>query len=166
MWIWIVCTSEAKQKGRFMRISLPQLGWTIYVGAVVLAASGAVYGADIQGAKNWPQEAGAESADAVYAEYDDGCAARPIPECGLLKVCYNLHHPVAIYHPQVYNYRYYFNIVGHESYSACPNCRNHGASAGRPEEMSTLGQSRQKRLPATIADGTRASPSAQKKFQK
>jgi hypothetical protein len=168
MWIWTVCTSEAKLKGRFMRISLPQLAWSICVGAVVLAAAGALDGADMQGAEIWPKEAGAESAGAVYVENDGRCAAccDYVPQCALLKVSYNLHHPVAIYHPQVYNYRYYFNIVGLGSYHGCSNCRNIGPYMGRPQEMVTPGRSLQKRMPAAIADATRASPSAQKYFQK
>ena len=149
-----------------MRISLLQLAWTICVGAVALAASVALHAADMQGAEIWTKAMGAESPAGVCIEDGGVCGAGPIPECGLGKLCYNLHHPVAIYHPEVYNYRYFFNIVGHESYNARPNCRSCCPSLGRSEEPLMPGQSRQQRLPAAIADAARATPTAQKNFQK
>jgi hypothetical protein len=42
---------------------------------------------------------------------------------GLAKPFCCFHHPTTLsYHPQVYNYRYFYNIVGHET-SNCSNCR-------------------------------------------
>jgi hypothetical protein len=75
------------------------------------------------------------------------------------------HHPTAIYHPEIYNYRYFFNIVGHETDSHCSNCRFYLPAAHLPEEILTPVPVPENQSSQT-AVSARLSRSDQKKFNK
>ena len=75
------------------------------------------------------------------------------------------HHPTAIYHPEIYNYQYFFNIIGHEAYTNSSNHRFCLPAVNKPEEILTPVPEPESQLPQ-MAGSARLSRPDQKKFQK
>ena len=75
------------------------------------------------------------------------------------------HHPTAIYHPEIYNYRYFFNIIGHETYSNSSNYRVSLPAAHQPKEILTPVPEPDNRLSQSAGSVLLSRPD-QKKFQK
>jgi hypothetical protein len=148
-----------------MRILILTATMTYFIAAPML--SPAMQAADIPSGTFQRQQIGSESVS-IPSGYNDG-----LPSTGTLygsdgvytKRLYCWHHPTAIYHPEVYNYRYYFNIIGHESYSNSSGYRFSLPAASQPEEILTPVPAQENQLPQT-AGSARLSRPDQKKFQK
>jgi hypothetical protein len=133
-------------------------------GPVLLSATQA---ADVQNGTSLRQQIDSESV-CVPCGYNDG-----LPGTGTFYGSYGeyskrlccWHHPTAIYHPEVYNYRYFFNIIGHEAYTNSSNHRFALPAAPQSEEILTPRPEPEKQLPQT-AGSARLSRPDQKKFQK
>ena len=122
-----------------MRILSRKVAVTVCVSALTLSTLAALHGADLQNGSMWPREIKAEPAEVICAE-NHGLPATSRPRAtdrGTAGPLCCLHHPTAIYHPEIYNYRYVFNIVGYEAYSRYPNYRNIPRTMNRPEEILT-----------------------------
>ncbi len=84
-----------------------------------------IQAAEIQPKALKPQELNAGS-EYMAIDNDDGMPGREeicSPNCGLVKPICCFRHPTTLgYHPPVYDYRYFYNIVGHET---CFNSLNY-----------------------------------------
>jgi hypothetical protein len=57
-------------------------------------------------------------------------------DCSFIKRLCCCYHPTTLsYHPEIYNYRHYFNIVGHETWANASNYRHSMPAANRPESI-------------------------------
>jgi hypothetical protein len=127
--------------------------------------SPAIQAADVQNGKSQRQQIDSESV-CVICGHNDG-----LPSTGTFysadydcpKRLFCCHHPTAIYHPEVYNYRYFFNIMGHDANSS--NYRFLLPAAPQPEEILTPVPEPENQSPQT-AGSARLSRPDQKKFQK
>jgi hypothetical protein len=148
-----------------MRILLLTATMTYFIAAPML--SPAIHAADVPNSTSQRQQIGSESV-CISSGYNDG-----LPSTGTLygsdgvytKRLYCWHHPTAIYHPEVYNYRYYFNIIGHETYSNSSKYRFSLPAASQTKEILTPVPEQEIQLPQT-AGSARLSRPDQKKFQK
>jgi hypothetical protein len=138
---------------------------TSFIAAPIL--SHAVQAADVQNGKPLRQQIDSESA-CVPCGHNDG-----LPSTGTFygsdgvytkRLCC-WHHPTAIYHPEIYNYRYFFNIIGHEAYTNSSNHRLFLPAASQPEEILTPVPEPGNQLPQTAGSARLTRPD-QKKFQK
>jgi hypothetical protein len=132
-----------------------------------LLTSSTLQAADIQNGKSQRQEIKAESADVLCLQ-NDGLPSTGYSygsDCGFMKRLCCCHHPTAIYHPEIYNYRYFFNIVGHDAYSNSSNHRYFFPAANQPDEILTPVPEQQNQL-SQAAGSARLSRPDQKKFQK
>jgi hypothetical protein len=148
-----------------MRILLLTAIITCFIAPPIL--SPAIQAADVPNGTSQRQQFGSESV-CVPSGYNDG-----LPGTGTFygsdgvytkRLCC-WHHPTAIYHPEVYNYRYFFNIIGHETYTNSSNYRFSLPAASQPEEILTPIPEPKNQLPQT-AGSARLSRPDQKKFQK
>jgi hypothetical protein len=148
-----------------MRILLVTATMTYFITAPML--SPVIQAAEVPSSASQRQQIGSESV-CIPGGYNDG-----LPSTGTLygsdgvytKRLYCWHHPTAIYHPEVYNYRYYFNIIGHETYSNSSRYRCSLPAASQTEAILTPVPEQENQLPQT-AGSARLSRPDQKKFQK
>jgi hypothetical protein len=77
----------------------------------------------------------------VVSDDGDGLPGRERPYglgCGSAKPACGLLHPTTLsYHPEIYNYRHYYNIVGHDANFSMPRYRLPMPAADVPEEILT-----------------------------
>ena len=148
-----------------MRILFMALAITSFIAAPVLSLG--IQAADVANGTTQRQQIVSESV-CVPCGQNDG-----LPSTGTFygsdgvyaKRLFCYHHPTAIYHPEIYNYRYFFNIIGHERYTNSSNYRFSLPAAPQPEEILTPVPEPENRLPQT-AGSARLSRPDQKKFQK
>ncbi|MGA2798416.1 MAG: hypothetical protein ABSE63_12615 [Thermoguttaceae bacterium] len=139
---------------------------TFFIAAPILFP--AIQAADVQNGKFQRQQIESESA-CVLCGYNDGlpCTGTFYGSDGVYtKRLLCCRHPVTLaYHPEVYNYRYFFNIIGHDSYSNSSNHRFFLPSAPQPDEILTPVPEPENQLPQTAGSARLTRPD-QKKFQK
>jgi hypothetical protein len=137
----------------------------LFVTALVLLP--AIQAAEVPNGQAPRQQINAESG-CVFCEQNNGLSGTGNSyglDGGLTRRFCCCHHPIAIYHPEVYNYRYFYNIVGHEAYSNSPHYRFVMPAARQPEEIFTPVPERENQLPQTAGSARLTRPD-QKKFQK
>ena len=128
----------------------------------------AIQAADVQKCTLQPGEINSQSV-CVPCDQDYGLPSRGAfsgSDCGFTKRLYCYHHPTTLsYHPEIYNYRHYFNIVGHETYPSFSNYRYLLPAANRPEEILTPLPETENQSPQ-MTGSARLSKANQKKLQK
>ncbi|MGD0383877.1 MAG: hypothetical protein ABSA77_10165 [Thermoguttaceae bacterium] len=151
-----------------MRTLLQVVAITFCITTLSLSSSSTIGAAVVQNGKSQPQEINSESA-CFLSDHDDGlprmgnyCGS----DCGFTKRLCCYHHPTTLsYHPEIYNYRHYFNIIGHETYPSFSNYRNLLPAANRPEEILTPLPEQENQSPQ-MTGSARSSGANQKKLQK
>jgi hypothetical protein len=149
-----------------MRILFMAAATTFFVAGPILSAT--ILAADVQNGKSQRQQIDSESV-CVLCSHNGGLPSTEsfygsdFDYTNRLYCCH--HHPTAIYHPEVYNYRYFFNIIGHDSYSSSSNHRFFLPAATQPEKILTPVPEPENQSPQT-AGSARLSRPDQKKFQK
>ncbi len=150
-----------------MRTLLMAAVITSFIAAPIL--SPAIQAADVPNGKSQRQQINSESGLCPFAAHNDGLPSTGTfygSDCDYTKRLFCCHHPITLaYHPEVYNYRYFFNIVGHEAYPNSSNYRFFVPAAPQPEEILTPVPEQANQLPQT-AGSARLSRPDQKKFQK
>jgi hypothetical protein len=130
--------------------------------------SPAIQAADVQNGKSQRQQIDSESA-CVPCGHNDGLSSTGTfygSDSDYTKRLFCCRHPVTLaYHPEIYNYRDFFNIIGHDAYSNSSNYRFFLPAAPQPEEILTPVPEPKNQLPQT-AGSARLSRPDQKKFQK
>ena len=149
-----------------MRPLFLAVGITFFIAAPIL--SPAIQAADVPNGTSQRQQIDSESV-CVLCDHNDGLPNTGTcygSDCDYTKRLYCCRHPITLaYHPEIYNYRYFFNIVGHDMYSHSSNYRFFLPAAHQPEEILTPVPEPANQLPQT-AGSARLSRPDQKKFQK
>ncbi|MGD0516219.1 MAG: hypothetical protein ABSA26_01670 [Thermoguttaceae bacterium] len=138
----------------------------VITACITFSLSTAIQAADVQKCTSQPGEINSQSA-CVPCDQDYGLSSRgkfSCSDCGFTKrLCCYLHPTTLSYHPEIYNYRHYFNITGHETYSGSTNYRYRLPAANRPEEILTPKPEQENQSPQ-ITGSARLSGANQKKF--
>jgi hypothetical protein len=128
----------------------------------------AIQAADVQKCTSQPGEINSQSV-CVSCDQDYGLPSRGKfsgSDCGFTKrLCCYLHPTTLSYHPEMYNYRHYFNIVGHDTDSNSSIYRYLLPAANRPEEILTPLPETENQSPQ-MTDSARLSGPNQKKLRK
>jgi hypothetical protein len=78
----------------------------------------------------------------------------------------SLRHPTTLsYHPEKYNYRYFYNIVGHETFSHSANPGIYLPSASRPEQI-PVPAPRQQTISSSLGGSAHLSGAREKNLSK
>jgi hypothetical protein len=164
---WSVCVIEIIYRGSLMR----NFFLVVFVTACITEFTflSAIQAADVPNSTSQRQKIDSGSQRVLHAQ-DEGLPSRGDygnADWGFPKRIFCTWHPTTLsYHPQVYNYRYYFNIVGHETFHAnSSNYRQVMPAVNQPEEILTPMPEQQNQSPQPI-DSARLSRANQKKLQK
>jgi hypothetical protein len=165
--VWNICAIGIVCKGPFMHITSSKIALAVGIAVLALSSSIALHAAELQGGSIPLQEPAVAWAGTPCLQSDgtpNACGTCLAERTNITWLgC--LHHPTAIYHPAVYNYRYYFNIVGHETDARPGNCRGCLPAAHPPQENFIPIPEQQGRS-SQAAGSARLSWQGQRKFQK
>lgn len=105
----------------------------------------------------------------IFRNYDAGTMNQEklwFSDRGYMKRTYCFWHPTTLsYHPEVYNYHHYFNIVGHDAYFNSPNNQLFLPAASQSEQILTPAGEENNPSPQAV-DSARLSRPNQKKLRK